>query len=85
VTAFSCSNCAKHHVEVPVVAIFTKFDGLVTKAFNELREDVGFGFKRANNEKVNRAETKLLMNFIEPLMTTKFPPSDHVHLSLPNG
>ncbi|KAJ7135737.1 hypothetical protein C8R44DRAFT_768938, partial [Mycena epipterygia] len=46
---------------VPVVAIFTKFDGLVTKAFNDLRRSLN-------------------TNFLDPLRSTKFPPSDHVQL-----
>ncbi|KAF8057009.1 hypothetical protein FPV67DRAFT_1529749 [Lyophyllum atratum] len=63
---------------VPVVAIFTKFDGLVTTVFNNLRK--GLGIREANNKKVQHAQEKLETNFVEPLMATKFHPSDHVQL-----
>jgi len=61
-----------------VVAIFTKFDGLVTTAYNELRKHLGI--KEAKNKRFGGAKDKLNANFIEPLMATKFRPSDHVRL-----
>ncbi|KAJ7085905.1 GTP-binding protein [Mycena epipterygia] len=64
---------------VPVVAIFTKFDGLVTKSFNELRRS-GTDRPRAHEQKVELAQERLNTNFLEPLMSTKSPPSDHVQL-----
>ena len=75
---FARSNYTNRRVEVPVVAIFTKFDGLVTATYNELREE--FSMREATNEKVITAKDKLDKNFIEPLMATKFRPSDHVRL-----
>ncbi|KAJ7122333.1 hypothetical protein C8R44DRAFT_622326 [Mycena epipterygia] len=64
---------------VPVVAIFTKFDGLVTKAFDELRRS-GTDRARAHEKKVELAQERLNVNFLEPLKSTKFPPSDHLQL-----
>ena len=75
---FARSNYANRRVEVPVVAIFTKFDGLVTATYNELREE--FSIRKATNEKVEMAKHKLDKNFIRPLMETRFRPSDHVQL-----
>ncbi|KDR79305.1 hypothetical protein GALMADRAFT_1233028 [Galerina marginata CBS 339.88] len=66
---------------VPVVAVFTKFDGLVTTAFNELRkEHKDLGIKEAKNKRFARAKEKLNSDFIEPLMATKYQPSNHVQL-----
>ena len=71
---------AKSGLQVPVVAIFTKFDGLLTTAFSELRKE-GLSISKANNDKVERANKKLNANFIGPLMATKFRPSAHVQLA----
>jgi len=71
---------AKSGLQVPVVAIFTKFDGLLTTAFSELRKE-GLSIGRANNNKVDRANKKLNTNFVGPLMATKFRPSTHVQLA----
>jgi len=73
-----CSSYANCDVGVPVVAIFTKFDGLVTTAFNELRKELNI--KEAKNKRLGRAKEMLNTNFIGPLMATKFRPSDHVRL-----
>ena len=70
----------KSGLQVPVVAIFTKFDGLLTTAFSELRKE-GLSIGKANSNKVNRANKKLNTNFIGPLMATKFRPSAHVQLA----
>ena len=70
----------KSGLQVPVVAIFTKFDGLLTTAFSELRKE-GLSIGEANSNKVNRANKKLKTNFIGPLMATKFRPSAHVQLA----
>ncbi|TFK35634.1 hypothetical protein BDQ12DRAFT_706637 [Crucibulum laeve] len=69
---------------VPIVAIFTKFDALVSKAFGELRKELHQGqvhsVKAARDKKTERAKAKLNTNFIEPLMATMFRPSGHVQL-----
>ncbi|KAJ6471421.1 GTP-binding protein [Mycena sanguinolenta] len=65
--------------KVPVIAIFTKFDGLIQEAFNELRGR-GRSLLDAKNGAPHRAEAMLIWHFIEPLNRTKFPPSDFVRL-----
>jgi len=81
VTVFACSSYTNCDVEVPVVAIFTKFDGLVTTAFNELRKErKELNIKEAKDMRFGRAKEKLNTNFIEPLMATRFRPSDHLRL-----
>ncbi|KAJ7891723.1 hypothetical protein B0H14DRAFT_2688056 [Mycena olivaceomarginata] len=66
--------------KVPVVAIFTKFDGLVTKAFGKLRNN-GMSLIDARKRKFELAHEKLNTDFIVPLMSTAFHPSDHVRLN----
>ncbi|KAJ7112757.1 hypothetical protein C8R43DRAFT_134569 [Mycena crocata] len=65
--------------KVPTVAIFTKFDGLITKAFGDLRRK-GTSLATAQNQKFESAKEKLKLNFIAPLMDTEFRPSDHVRM-----
>jgi GTP-binding protein EngB required for normal cell division len=55
--------------KVPVIAVLTKFDGLISMAFNELRQE-NFGIKAAKDKKVERAESILKTKFIDPLMAT---------------
>ncbi|KAJ7189746.1 GTP-binding protein [Mycena pura] len=64
---------------VPVIAIFTKFDGLITKAFSLLIDD-GYIRREALTIRRGKAQEMLTTNFIEPLMSTQFAPSDHVRL-----
>ncbi|KAF8212936.1 hypothetical protein K438DRAFT_1805295 [Mycena galopus ATCC 62051] len=74
---FNVSGTSK----VPVIAIFTKFDGLITEAFNELRlGGRGKSIPDAKNEALEQAQAVLISNFIGPLNTTKFRPSDFVRL-----
>ena len=49
-----------------MIAIFTKFDGLVTMTYNELRKKQSI--KEAKNKKVEIAESTLKTDFIDPLM-----------------
>ena len=53
------------YLEVPVIAIFTKFDGLVTKAFSELRKT--HNLNEARKKKLEKATEVLSTDFIEPL------------------
>ncbi|KAJ7756651.1 GTP-binding protein [Mycena metata] len=66
--------------KVPVIAIFTKFDGLATRAFQELRDN---GYSRSDSQqgKEQRAEQLLTTDFIEPLSSRKVPPSDYLRLA----
>ncbi|KAF7333927.1 GTP-binding protein [Mycena sanguinolenta] len=64
---------------VPVIAIFTKFDGLIKETFNELRGR-GKNISDAKNGAPHQAQAMLTSNFIGPLNITKFRPSDFVRL-----
>ena len=65
---------------MPVIAIFTKFDGLVSTAYSELRDKEKLSIKEAKNKKFERAQEKLKTNFVEPLEATASRPSDYVRL-----
>ncbi|KAJ7220341.1 GTP-binding protein [Mycena pura] len=65
--------------KVPVIAIFTKFDGLITEAYTELKDE-GLTKKEALDNQVERAEDLLETRFRKPLSKAKFPPSDYVRL-----
>ena len=65
-------------IKVPVIAIFTKFDGLITMAFNELRKKQRI--KEAKNRKFEVAESTLKTNFIDPLKEMARGPKDWVRL-----
>ena len=61
-----------------MIAIFTKFDGLVTMTYNELRKKQSI--KEAKNRKFEIAESTLKTDFIDPLMTMACGPKDYVRL-----
>jgi len=61
-----------------VIAIFTKFDALVTAAFNTLRRNKNR--KQANHEAPAIAESNLKADYVSPLLQTKYPPKKHVCL-----
>ncbi|KAK7026314.1 GTP-binding protein [Favolaschia claudopus] len=65
--------------KVPLVAIFTKSDGLVTEAFNALRAS-GKSIKDARKLQASRAQDLLETNFLEPLKSKKYPPAGYVQL-----
>ncbi|KAJ7223608.1 hypothetical protein GGX14DRAFT_428049 [Mycena pura] len=65
--------------KVPVIAIFTMFDGLITEAFTQLKEG-GVSRKEAKDRQIEQALGMLTTKFVEPLMSTKYPPADHVRL-----
>ncbi|KAJ6533350.1 GTP-binding protein [Mycena vulgaris] len=64
---------------VPVIAIFTKFDGLITEAFTELLDD-GDPPQAAMEKATEKAKRMLVDNFETPLTLTKFPLADRVRL-----
>jgi hypothetical protein len=66
--------------QVPVIAIFTKFDGLLTEAYTELTDD-GWGEEEALDGMSERAEKLLQTHFRKPLSEAEFPPSDYVRLN----
>ena len=61
-----------------MIAIFTKFDGLVTMTYNELRKKQSI--KEAKNKKVEITESTLKTDFIDPLMAMTCGPKDYVRL-----
>jgi hypothetical protein len=61
----------KHHGQVPVIAIFTKFDDLISQVYDIDLED----------DENRAAATKLLEeNLHNPLFASRFPPKAHVCL-----
>ncbi|KZP15285.1 hypothetical protein FIBSPDRAFT_85292 [Athelia psychrophila] len=64
--------------KAPVIVIFTKFDGLVTTSFNELRGRLGI--KEARKQAPAQAEIQLDTLFKKPLQASKFPPTASLHL-----
>ncbi|KAJ7891638.1 GTP-binding protein [Mycena olivaceomarginata] len=65
---------------IPVVAIFTKFDGLITKAFAQLKRG-GATRQEAAAGANEKALEMLTTDFIEPLKSTTFHPEHYLHLS----
>ena len=61
-----------------MIAIFTKFDGLVMMTYNELRKKQSI--KEAKNRKFEIAESTLNTDFIDPLKAMTFGPKDYVQL-----
>ncbi|KAJ7059136.1 hypothetical protein C8F01DRAFT_1146141 [Mycena amicta] len=66
--------------KVPLIAIFTKFDALVSAAFKELKES---GHTRSQSQagKLQHAEKLFEEHFLAPLQSTHLPPSDFLHVS----
>ncbi|KAF7343592.1 GTP-binding protein [Mycena sanguinolenta] len=65
--------------KVPLIVIFTKFDGLVTKAFQKLRAE-GKNIRTATAEKLELAQRMLTTNYRDPLNGVVFKPSAYVQL-----
>ena len=68
-----------HTFAVPVIAIFTKFDDLVTQALAALRED-GMGLISARRQAPGCATDIFKKKFKIPLSETKYPPAKDVCL-----
>ncbi|KAF7343620.1 GTP-binding protein [Mycena sanguinolenta] len=66
-------------ISVPLIVIFTKFDGLVTKAFQQLRAE-GKNIRTANAGKMELAQRMLTKNYRDPLKDATFKPSAYVQL-----
>jgi hypothetical protein len=64
-----------------VIAIFTKFDALVSSAYNTLREDQGFTRKDAKRQAPAAADDILKKDYIDPLLAAKHKPVKHVCLN----
>ncbi|KAF7343569.1 GTP-binding protein [Mycena sanguinolenta] len=66
-------------ISVPLIVIFTKFDGLVTKAFQQLRAE-GKKIPAAHAGKVQLAQQMLTTNYRNQLNSVEFKPSAYVQL-----
>jgi hypothetical protein len=66
--------------KVPVIAIFTKFDGLVTTAFQNLRTE-GKTRQEAMADAPNTAQRMLTTDYIDQLKKMNFSPSEYVRLN----
>ena len=64
---------------MPVIAIFTKFDALITTAFGELRKQ-GVTWADAKDKALFHAMEKLKVDYIDQLYKSKFKPKKHVWL-----
>jgi len=65
---------------VPVIAVFTKYDGLLTAMFNKLKNG-GMNEREADDRSIGDAQMHLEHHFVTPLKQAKFPPSDYLDLS----
>ncbi|KAJ7069243.1 hypothetical protein C8F01DRAFT_510961 [Mycena amicta] len=65
---------------VPVIAVFTKYDGLLTAMFNKLKNG-GMDEREADDRSIQDAQMHLEHHFVAPLKQAKFPPSDYLDLS----
>ncbi|KAF8177564.1 hypothetical protein K438DRAFT_1293254 [Mycena galopus ATCC 62051] len=65
--------------KVSVIAIFAKFDGLVTTAFQNLRTE-GKTRQEAMADAPNMAKRMLTTDYIDQLKKMNFPPSEYVRL-----
>lgn len=64
---------------MPVIAIFTKFDGLVTTALQKLRNE-GKTRREAMADATEVAQGMLTADFVDRLNKMSFPPSDYVQV-----
>ncbi|KAF7968058.1 hypothetical protein HWV62_32081 [Athelia sp. TMB] len=65
--------------KAPVIAIFTKFDALITKSFSTLRKE-GMSRAKAKSQAPAQAEARLNEFFTKPLLAFKPPLTDFVLL-----
>ena len=74
-----CLCTTDQSYKVPVIAIFTKFDGLVNEAYTELI-DSELSHEGAEEKQLEKAQELLDNHFREPLRRTRYPPSDNVQV-----
>ncbi|ESK80946.1 GTP-bindingprotein [Moniliophthora roreri MCA 2997] len=67
---FSCNSWPIHHL-VPVIAVFTKFDDLITQLYDDEKEEC---------ELRKEAESCVERKFQEPLAKCKYPPKEYLCL-----
>jgi hypothetical protein len=76
----SQSKLSVDRSKVPVIAIFTKFDVLITAAFNTLRRKHNKNMRQAKDEAPAIAESDLKVNYVNPLLQTMYAPKRHLYL-----
>ncbi|KAJ7055877.1 hypothetical protein C8F01DRAFT_1157997 [Mycena amicta] len=64
--------------DVPVIVVFTKYDGLVTKAFGDLRRTLGR--VESKEKRFEKAREWLDSRYIEPLKAMRYPPLEFVRM-----
>jgi hypothetical protein len=64
---------------VPLIAIFTKVDGLEDNVFAQL-QDAGYNVDEANEKLAQESREMLTAHFRQPLEQTDYPPSEYVRL-----
>src|SRR5262245_15377506 len=64
---------------VPVIAIFTKFDGLEIKCYSDLRDE-GRTMAEARNEEAQSARAIFNTHYLPRIMESEFPPKAYVSL-----
>src|SRR5271170_6382906 len=65
-------------ISVPVIAIFTKYDGLETKIFNDLEDQLGFSQARIKMQ--GQAKQVFTEHYLNPIMAMSNPPAAYVCL-----
>ena len=65
-------------ISVPVIAIFTKYDGLETKIFNDLEYQLGFSQARIKMH--GQAKHVFTEYYLDPIMAMSHPPTAYVCL-----
>jgi len=61
-----------------VIAIFTKYDGLETRIFNDLEDQLGFGHARL--EMQGQAKRVFTEHYLDPIVAMSHPPTAYVCL-----
>ncbi|KAF7335085.1 GTP-binding protein [Mycena venus] len=65
--------------QVPLIAIFTKVDGLEDSAFAQLL-NAGYNVDKAMEKLAHKTREMLTTNFRQPLEQTDYPPSEYIQL-----
>jgi hypothetical protein len=77
-------ECRIYYV-VPVIAVFTKYDGLVTIACSSLLQDISYedmdlAMEKAMEAAPSRAGSDLKAHYLTPLYKAQYPPKANVCL-----
>ena len=69
------------YLPVPVIAIFTKFDALITMAFGTLRNKEKKSIKQAKQDAPEIAKRNLEADYVNLLLGVKYKPKASVYLT----